>query len=682
MHLLLGSPPGRGKGWVLASVSFLLDPLRSGPTHKLQPGERFGSPQTMNRSRLITTVTGFFAGVLVCSQPAAWAKPLALHPENPHYFLYQDKPAILISSGEHYGAVLNLDFNYVRYLDELKSKSLNNTRIFAGAYVEPPGAFNITSNTLAPAPNRYICPWARSRTPGYANGGNKFDLNEWDNDYFRRLKDFVSQAARRDVIVEVNLFCPFYSEAQWELSPFNIRNNVNNVGEVPRTEVHTLDKHGGLLPFQEALVRKIVTELNRFDNLYYEICNEPYAGGISMDWQHRMVDLIVETEKKLKQQHLISLNIANGSQKIENPHPSVSIFNFHYATPPRAAGINYGLNKVIGDNETGFRGTNDLPYRVEAWSFILAGGGLFNHLDYSFAAGHEDGSFVYPATQPGGGNAGFRQQLKTLRDFIYGFDFVRMRPRHSVVKRGIPPNSTVLALTEPGQAYAIYLCPTPAPSRNEFSVRWTGKIIPRYSEIYTMSTLSNDGVRLWIDNKLVIDNWTDHTEHEDVGYIELKEKQRYLIKLEYYQNTGRAAMKLFWSSPSQEKEIVPASQLYVPTERERGLQGNYYVGKDFDLINMTRTDATIDFDWSEESPFRGPIQPAVTNQIATLAVDLLGGTYQAEWINPQTGQVEKKETFQHRGGIRLLESPSYSDDIALGIKRMNQPTSPPKRRRS
>ena len=74
----------------------------------------------------------------------------------------------------------------------------------------------------------------------------------------------------------------------------------------------------------------------------------------------------------------------------------MSIFNFHYAVPPDAVAANYDLNKVIGDNETGFRGTNDAVYRMEGWDFIIAGGGLFNHLDYSFVAGQEDGTFQYP----------------------------------------------------------------------------------------------------------------------------------------------------------------------------------------------------------------------------------------------------------------------------------------------
>jgi hypothetical protein len=395
--------------------------------------------------------------LLLFHAPGTLAAPLTLHPENPHYFLYKGKPEILITSAEHYGAVLNLDFNYVRYLDELKVRKLNNTRIFTGAYVEPMGAFNIASNTLAPAPGRFICPWARSSTPGYANGGNKFDLTQWDAAYFARLADFVRQAGERAVIVEVNLFCPFYEETQWRISPQNTINNINGLGAVARTNVYTLDKHGGLLAVHDALVRKIVTELNGFDNLYYEICNEPYFGGVTLDWQHHIAELIAETEKSLPQRHLISRNVANGAARVDRTHPAISIYNFHYASPPDALALNYGLNRPIGDNETGFRGTNDLPYRVEAWEFIIAGGALYNNLDYSFTAGHEDGTFAYPPKQPGGGNPGFRQQMTILRDFIHSFDFVHMKPENGIVTGGIPNGARARALAQHGKAYAIYV---------------------------------------------------------------------------------------------------------------------------------------------------------------------------------------------------------------------------------
>src|SRR5205085_10383501 len=131
----------------------------------------------------------FFSSLLFSC--LAFSQPVSLHPVNPHYFFYKNKPAVLISSGEHYGAVLNLDFNYKKYLAELKRKGLNMTRTFSGVYCEQPGAFNIAGNTLAPVSMKYLTPWARSETPGYKNGGNKFDLTKWDERYFERLKDFV-----------------------------------------------------------------------------------------------------------------------------------------------------------------------------------------------------------------------------------------------------------------------------------------------------------------------------------------------------------------------------------------------------------------------------------------------------------------------------------------------------------
>ena len=111
--------------------------------------------------------------------------------------------------------MINLDFDFRKYIDTLAADGLNYTRVFSGAYVEPQGAFNIARNTLAPGPGRFIAPWARSNQPGYPNGGNKFDLTQWDPSYFTRLKEFITYAAKRNVVVEVTLFCPMYEDMQW-----------------------------------------------------------------------------------------------------------------------------------------------------------------------------------------------------------------------------------------------------------------------------------------------------------------------------------------------------------------------------------------------------------------------------------------------------------------------------------
>lgn len=426
---------------------------------------------------------------------------LRLHPENPHYFEWKGRPLILISSAEHYGAVLNQAFDFPKYLDTLAADGLNYTRVFSGAYLEPQGAFNIARNTLAPAADQFLSPWARSSQPGHALGGNKFDLTQWDPAYFARLKEFAGTASRKGIIVELTLFCPMYEEMQWKLSPMNAANNINGVGAVGMHEVHTLDRSGGLLKVQETLVRKLVTELNPLDNVIFEICNEPYFGGVTLEWQHRIADVIVETERALPNRHLIAQNIANKTARIEKPHPAVSIFNFHYATPPDAVRENFALNKVIGDDETGFNGTGDTAYRIEAWDFILAGGGLFNNLDYSFTAGTEDGTFAYPKTQPGGGGPALRKQLGILREFIKGFDFVRMRPAFSTVEsKDLPGGTTIRALEEPGKAVALYLHSTKsavsslrinlAPGRWE--AQWVDVLTGGKSEV---ESVSGGGIR-------------------------------------------------------------------------------------------------------------------------------------------------------------------------------------------
>jgi hypothetical protein len=261
--------------------------------------------------------------------------------------------------------------------------------------------------------------------------------------------------------VEFTLFSPMYEDAQWNFSPMNAANNINGVGAIGRNDVHTLDKNGDLLAVQEALVRKIIAELRDAENVCYEICNEPYFGGVTMEWQHRIADVIVDAEKDFEQKHLLTQNIANGSQKIEKPHPGVSVFNFHYANPPTTVGLNYGLGKVIGNNETGFKGTADDHYRIEAWEFILAGGGLYNHLDYSFSVGHEVGTYQYPSKQPGGGNPGYRRQIKLLKDFIHGFEFVKMKPARDAIRTTLPKGAHCQVLAESGRQYAAYFKSAP-----------------------------------------------------------------------------------------------------------------------------------------------------------------------------------------------------------------------------
>src|ERR1051326_179701 len=111
-----------------------------------------------NRIWLFTALA-FSAALNVKAAPA----PLALHPKNPHYFLFRGKPTVLITSAEHYGSVLNGGFDYKKNLATLAADGMNFTRIFGGSYVEVPAtSFGIKRNTLAPPPGKFIAPWMRS----------------------------------------------------------------------------------------------------------------------------------------------------------------------------------------------------------------------------------------------------------------------------------------------------------------------------------------------------------------------------------------------------------------------------------------------------------------------------------------------------------------------------------------
>ena len=227
------------------------------------------------------------------------AEPLKLHPENPHYVVFRGKPTVLVASTEHYGAVLNRDFDYIRYLDELKAHGFNLTRTFSGTYFEVPGSFGIVDNTLAPARGRYLGPWARSDQGGAGDGGNRFDLTKFDPDYFARLEDFVTLAGKRGIVVELVLFCTIYDDKLWHVSPLRAGNNVNGIGKVARDQVYSL-KDKALTAVQDALVRKFVTELKDCDNVYYEVCNEPYFGGVTKEWNDHIIATLTAAEDGIR----------------------------------------------------------------------------------------------------------------------------------------------------------------------------------------------------------------------------------------------------------------------------------------------------------------------------------------------------------------------------------------------
>jgi len=111
--------------------------------------------------------------------------------------------------------------------------------------------------------------------------------------------------------------------------------------------------------------------------------------------------------------------------------------------------------------------------------------------------------------------------------------------------------------------------PNPPPGINEdnFSVRWTGELEAVFSEPVTFITGSDDGVRLYLDGELIIENWTIHDRTEDRSDpIELVADQTYSIVLEGYEGSGEAEWQLYWQSPSIPRQLIPQAAMSLPVK--------------------------------------------------------------------------------------------------------------------
>jgi len=408
--------------------------------------------------------------------------------KNPHYFQYKGKEVLLITSAEHYGGVINKPFDYVKYFDMLAEYGLNYTRIYPGAIVEPEG-FWLVEDMMTPAGKDLIVPWAKSDVPGYKGGGNKYDLSKWDPEYFERLHDFLKEADKRNIIVEI-CFYNCQNKPYWAFSPLQKDNNIQGVGDCDHITFQTLDNEP-LVREQLRFVEKLVLETNQFDNVIYEIVDEPTLmltpPQKAYYWISEHLNLIINVESKLPKKHILAQQLEFGVDFCDDDRLALIVTQYIGANSRQVGGVPalnccYCYNKPIELNETAYVPSwydheHTAIARLEAWEFMVGGGAGFNQLN---------GYFV--PSNPSGDNEINRKiltGLRNLRTFLESFDFVKMT-RDTNVAQKISVGGSVNVIAEKGKQYAMYIHHS-HPNIGKFIASWYE---PSYGQYEPQLTLS------------------------------------------------------------------------------------------------------------------------------------------------------------------------------------------------
>jgi hypothetical protein len=257
---------------------------------------------------------------------------------------------------------------------------------------------------------------------------------------------------------------------------------------------------------------------------------------------------------------------------------------------------------------------------------------------------------------------------------------------------------TALRTTRLEPTINLTVAPTPPPPMvgfpsalggSTFSARWTGQVQPLYSQTYTFFTQTDDGVRLWVNGTQLVNNWTGHASVEDSGTITLVAGQKYDIVMEYYQGTGSGIAQLSWSSASQAKEIIPATQLYANAGPTVSISSPAANAVYTDPASITITAAAADTDGTvakvefysgttklgEDTSSTGGWSytwsgaPAGSYSLTARAIDNLGAAVSSSavpvTVNPGIGTGLLGEYWNDASGIHFAGSPVFvsSDEV-------------------
>ncbi len=416
-------------------------------------------------------------------------QPIRIHPQNPKIFEFRGAPLVLVTPSEHYGAVMNRPFRYELYLADCAEKGINYTRLFV-LFREQQTPINPYSTCKPESPD-YVAPFERTGPGRALDEELKYDLDQPNAEFYERLHGYLTLASSYGIIVEVVLLSNTYSDPVWALNPFNAANNINGLDPVEWPD-YISRRSDKTFQRQSAHVRKIVTELNRYDNVFFEICNEPMdiAGGTHPDtneingWLKALIQVVRETESSLPNKHLVvgqeawklrdmslfeqygDLSFHDFDYDVVNMHPLPGTIyggrtyelgrfmskqlklremrDYGLATYAEPKPLNHDEDNVASEYRDYDAWT---IHRKRAWTTVLTGG-HYDYIDFSVQC--------YLETGTPDSNRYLRTWFGLLAKFIHTVDLVRARPLTGIVTAR-PAQTLDIPFGVAGEDIVVYL---------------------------------------------------------------------------------------------------------------------------------------------------------------------------------------------------------------------------------
>jgi len=580
--------------------------------------------------------------------------PLAVHPDNSNYFTYKGEPIMLISSTEHYSALVNRKFDYNIYLNALHNRGFNMAVVMSGIFLEPSGDSQWEDLLL---------PWQRSNEPGFRYGGNKFDISTWDENYFDRLEDFVAKANEKDIFVKYIFFTPFFYDRKWLASPLHPENNINKeFAGIQANDVYNLDEHRGLLDLQKGLIDRVTDRLKKYPNIIYEIVFDGGREWNDYAWYRHMWDYLHEQMGEVKKP--VSFNVGVIKNPVEDLFDNASLITYRFTadeTMPITHIYGKELPILMGEN-TFDRGWEPFVRR-HAYRAVLSGHGAYTHVDFTYNSRYPDGNNA-PFPRPlWGGGTDIQMSLESLVKTINSCNFIKMRPNSSLVKS--TDNLFEAAVLEnPGEEYLAYL--SKKSDLLDYKLIYQGYIKPHEKGPYDITANVVGTYKFYLENRLVASN-DQYGNHFHTGKANYNGKDPIPFKLEAFMKTLSDEARLFLGDDLDHEEAITNNRMLTTDGKTPGVEASYYTGDNFNTRTVWRIEEKAHHKTTNPSPFVEENQRRKTS----FGFNLPAGKYHCQWIDTRTAAVIREFPLDHPGEETIFRTPHFIFDVLLKINRVN-----------